>query len=149
VAFSNKSADWIVTCGEDNLAFVWTVGIAIQKHSILKGHAAAVRCAAFSPDDQRIITGSNDTYAKLWDPRLPAAGAAPNPKPIDARELLTLSRHKRAVTAVAFSPENGETVMTASSDGETILWLAPKPKDAPPPEDPAQPAAPVQAASRR
>jgi WD40 repeat protein/serine/threonine protein kinase len=150
VAFSNKTADWIVTCGDDNLAFVWKVANNIQLHSILKGHAAAVRCAAFSPDDQRIITGSSDTYAKLWDPRLPGgAGAPANQDDPNARELLTLSRHERAVTAVAFSPENGETVMTASSDGETVLWLSTKPKEQPQPAAAAQAGVAVRAGSRR
>ncbi|MBI3862412.1 MAG: hypothetical protein HY290_11005 [Planctomycetia bacterium] len=124
-AFSQTTADWIVTGGEDSLAYVWSVGNQLTLHSILKGHAAAVRCAAFSPDDRRIVTGSGDTFAKLWDPRLPnGGGAAANANDRNARELLNLSRHVRAVTSVAFSPGVGDTVLTASSDGDTVLWLS-------------------------
>ncbi len=127
VAFSHDGK-WIVTGSEDNKALVWNANsLALQ--TILTGHAAAVRSVAFSPDSQRVVTGSADTFAKVWDPRLPtdkparpAAGAA---AAVDrsGRELLTLSRHDRPVTTVAFSP-NGSSILTASSDGDAVLWLS-------------------------
>ena len=33
----------------------------------LKGHAAAVWAVAFSPDGKRVLTGSADATARLWD----------------------------------------------------------------------------------
>jgi WD40 repeat protein len=124
VAFS-KDGKWIVTGGEDTKALVWDADkLALQ--AVLAGHAAAVRSVAFSPDSLRVVTGSADTFAKVWDPRLltdnqaaaPAAGAD-----LNGRELLTLSRHDRPVTTVAFAP-NGSTILTASSDGDAVLWLS-------------------------
>ena len=135
VAFSNKNNDWIVSAGDDNLAYVWKNGKAVTVHAVLKGHAAAVRSAAFSPKDDRIVTGSEDTFAKVWDPRLDLPDA--EPKPYAARELLNLSRHERPVTTVAFSPRDGEIVMTASNDGDTVLWLS-KPKAGPKEEPKAE-----------
>jgi hypothetical protein len=124
VAFSHDGK-WIVTGGEDNKALVWDANkLALQ--TILTGHAAAVRSVAFSPDSRRVVTGSADTFAKVWDPRLPADNP---PRPAGAavdhsgRELLTLSRHDRPVTTVAFSP-NGSSILTASSDGDAVLWLS-------------------------
>ena len=122
VAFANGDDSWIVTAGDDNLAYVWkNDGKELAVHAVLKGHAAAVRSVAFSPKNDRIVTGSDDTFAKVWDPRLDLFAAGTT---YSARELLTLSRHERPVTSVAFSPDDGLIVMTASSDGDTILWLS-------------------------
>ena len=33
----------------------------------LKGHTGIVDSASFSPDGSRIVTGSNDQTAKVWD----------------------------------------------------------------------------------
>ena len=33
----------------------------------LKGHASEVRGAAFSPDGTRIVNGSSDNTAKVWE----------------------------------------------------------------------------------
>ena len=122
VAFANGDDGWIVSAGDDNLAYVWKNGKALTVHAVLKGHAAAVRSVAFSPRNDRIVTGSADTFAKVWDPRLDLDVDAENP--YEARELLTLSRHERPVTTVAFSPGEGKIVMTASNDGDTVLWLS-------------------------
>jgi WD40 repeat protein/serine/threonine protein kinase len=123
VAFANGTVDWIVTAGDDNLANVWkNDGAELAVQAVLKGHAAAVRSVAFSPDNKRIVTGSDDTFAKVWDPRLELS--LEGGSPTQARELLNLSRHERPVTSVAFSPNDGLIVMTASSDGDTILWLS-------------------------
>ncbi len=63
-----------------------------------------------SPDGARIVTGSADTTAKIWDTRT-------------RKEILTLNGHTQEVTAVRFS-RDGRQVLTASRDGTAILWLA-------------------------
>ena len=35
--------------------------------SLYKGHTGSVACVAFSPDGKRIVTGSEDSTAKVWD----------------------------------------------------------------------------------
>ncbi len=77
---------------------------------ILTGHTAAVTSVAFSPDDSRVVTGSADGTAKIWDI-------------LKGNEILTLKGHSEELTAVAFSPGDGQTVLTGSRDGTCILWL--------------------------
>ncbi|HNG89019.1 MAG TPA: hypothetical protein PK858_02405 [Saprospiraceae bacterium] len=62
---------------------------------------------AFSPDGQRVLTGSRDKTAKLWD--------------MSGREMQTFSGHASSVLSVAFSPD-GQRVLTGSSDNTAKLW---------------------------
>ena len=79
----------------------------------LAGHTAAVTCVAFSPDDLRALTGSQDNTCKLWDSDPTKNG----------KEILTLPGHTQEVTSVSFSPD-GRNVLTSSRDGTAIIWLA-------------------------
>ncbi|HMC11922.1 MAG TPA: hypothetical protein VKH44_11555, partial [Pirellulaceae bacterium] len=65
--------------------------------------------ARFSQDNLRIITGSEDTTARLWD--------AATGEPLG----ITLSGHTASVTSVAFTPD-GERALTGSKDITTKLW---------------------------
>jgi WD40 repeat protein len=65
---------------------------------------------SFSRDGTRILTGSQDQSAKVWDTD-------------QGKEILTLSRHTEDVTSVAFSPD-GSQVLTGSRDGTAIIWLS-------------------------
>jgi WD40 repeat protein len=73
-----------------------------------KGHETAPTCAAFSPDNVVLVTGSPDKTARLWDA---ATGEARH----------TLSGHTEAVLTVAFSPD-GKLVATGGKDGLVKLW---------------------------
>jgi WD40 repeat protein len=72
------------------------------------GKAADVWGVAFSPDGRRIVTGSSDHTARLWD-----TGSG--------RELLTLRGYRGQVMGLAFSPD-GNRIATASGDGSMCLW---------------------------
>ena len=74
----------------------------------LVGHADAVWSVAFSPDGQRLASGSLDRTVKIWDS---ATG----------KELFTLKGHAGWVTSVAFSPD-GQRLASASSDQTVKLW---------------------------
>src|SRR5262249_53892428 len=65
---------------------------------------------AFSPDGKTILTGCEDSTARLWN----AATGQPIGEPM---------RHEGAVWAVAFSPD-GRTVLTGSWDRTARLWDA-------------------------
>jgi hypothetical protein len=76
----------------------------------LKGHTREVNSASFSPDGSRIVTGSSDKAAKVWDAKTGA-------------EVLTLKGHTGEVNSASFSPD-GSRVLTASYDGTAKVWDA-------------------------
>jgi WD40 repeat protein/class 3 adenylate cyclase len=76
----------------------------------LRGHLRPVTSVAFSPDGQRIVTGSSDNTAKVWEA---ASG----------RELLTLKGHTALIWSVAFSPD-GQRIVTGSLDQTAKVWEA-------------------------
>ncbi|MFH0953041.1 MAG: protein kinase [Verrucomicrobiota bacterium] len=76
----------------------------------LKGHAAWISAAAFSPDGKRIVTGSRDGTMKIWDVET-------------GRSLVTLRGHNKSVWDVAFSAD-GKKLLSGGADGRAVLWDA-------------------------
>jgi tetratricopeptide (TPR) repeat protein len=74
----------------------------------LRGHTGWVSSVAFSPDGRRIVTGSWDSTAKVWDAQ-------------SGRETLTLKGHTNYVSSVAFSPD-GRRIVTGSGDSTAKVW---------------------------
>ncbi|MCI0458824.1 MAG: hypothetical protein L0Z62_17845, partial [Gemmataceae bacterium] len=86
-----------------------------QELLTLKGHTDGVWCVAFSPDGQRLASGS-------WDSTISSTGGAV--KIWDARsgqELLTLKAHTSDVRSVAFSPDS-QRLTGGSSDRTVMVW---------------------------
>jgi WD40 repeat protein/uncharacterized caspase-like protein len=80
-----------------------------ELQALLKGHHGAVHALAFSPDSKRLISGSADHNAMIWD--------------VEARRplLAPLRGHDAEIYRVAFMPD-GARVVTASDDGTVRLW---------------------------
>jgi WD40 repeat protein/serine/threonine protein kinase len=76
----------------------------------LRGHLKRISSVAFSPDGQRIVTGSLDKTAKVWDA---ASG----------KELYTLRGHRADITSATFSPD-GQRIVTGSWDKTAKVWEA-------------------------
>jgi eukaryotic-like serine/threonine-protein kinase len=82
--------------------------MAEKKTREFKEHAGWLTSVAFSPDGRRIVTGSEDHTAKLWEA---ATG----------KVLFTLEGHTATVTDVAFSPQ-GDRIVSAGSDHTIRVW---------------------------
>jgi len=74
------------------------------------GHTGGILSAAFSPNGQRIVTGSVDQTGKVWDA-------------VNGKELFTLNGHRSWVPCVAFSPD-GRRIATGSADQTAKVWNA-------------------------
>ena len=74
----------------------------------LKGHTGWVNSVAFSPDGKRIVTGSRDDTARIWDAET-------------GKELQKLEGYASTVNSVAFSPD-GKKIVTGSTDGTARIW---------------------------
>ena len=77
---------------------------------LVLAHKDIVSSAAFSPDGQRIVTGSYDGKARLWNAQTGAL-------------LGIVARHEKRIYSVGFSPD-GRRIVTASSDKTVRVWDA-------------------------
>ncbi len=80
-------------------------------HTLL-GHEGPIRSLAFSPDSLRLVSGSADRSARIWDP-----GDSKFP------ELVRFDGHAGEVTAVAFN-SNATQVISGAADKTLKLWNA-------------------------
>ncbi|MCB2141450.1 WD40 repeat domain-containing protein [bacterium] len=74
------------------------------------GHISEISSVVFSPDGTKVLTGSYDNTAKLWDAK---SGAV----------IRTFTGHASWIEAVAFSPD-GSKGLTGSNDRTAKLWDA-------------------------
>ena len=120
---------------------LWVPGLPLR-------HRAQVRSAAFSPDGHRVITGSMDGTARVWDSLtgLPVGAPLQHQQGVssvafspDGTWILTVAgstahlwdahtgapratlHHRSPIRAAQFSPD-GQHVVTASSDASAAVW---------------------------
>jgi WD40 repeat protein/serine/threonine protein kinase/tetratricopeptide (TPR) repeat protein len=117
VAFSPDGTR-IVTAGTSDGSYsgeasVWDARTGVELLE-LKGHTAPVVSASFSPDGQRVITGSNDGTAKVWDVRT-------------GTPRLELAEFNSPVECAAMSAD-GRWIVTGGGQyeqlGEATVWDA-------------------------
>jgi WD40 repeat protein len=75
----------------------------------LKSHTLSVNSVAFSPDSQRLASGSSDRTVKIWDTKTWEA-------------VSTLYGHTQFVVGVAFRPDNARQLVSASEDCTLKVW---------------------------
>src|SRR5258708_1089226 len=76
-----------------HLRFVTSFG-----EGIVKGHTFPVSSVAFSSDGKRVVTGSYDNTARVWDALV-------------GLEILNIKGHTNYVNSVCFSPD-GKRIVT-------------------------------------
>ncbi len=81
--------------------------IAIEEVFSIQAHTSAIRSVCFSPDGQRLASGSADKQIKLWD--------------LYGRELQVFKGHDEAVRSLNFSPDS-KSLVSASLDCTVRLW---------------------------
>ncbi|MGO9473359.1 MAG: PDZ domain-containing protein [Rhodomicrobium sp.] len=83
---------------------------------LLKGHSDVVSGLAFSPDSKKLISGSLDHNAILWDTGSVSSAS------VEARAPLhRLQGHREEIYAVGFTPD-GRRAVTGSEDKTLRLW---------------------------
>ena len=90
---------------------LWDTGTGAAIGEPLAGHRSGVNSVAFSPDGQRIVSGSWDQTVRLWDVETGVAIGEP------------LIGHGSDVYSVAFSPD-GQRIASGSRDQTVRLWDA-------------------------
>jgi WD40 repeat protein/transcriptional regulator with XRE-family HTH domain len=126
VAFS-PDGQYVLTGGQDQIVRLWAapaapplrtfVGSAGETRSFTyapNGNYVStpggIHSVAFSPDGKTVLTGGQDSLARLWDR---ATG----------REVREFIGHTKNVNSVAFSPD-GKYILTGSDDHTARLWDA-------------------------
>jgi len=107
-AFS-PDAQYLITVG-GNGARLWDVASGKERMSFTPN--GAVASARFSPNGKRIVTGSWDNSAKIWNVET-------------GRAELKLIGHGGYVNSAEFSPDpDGNLILTASDDKTARIWDA-------------------------
>ncbi|KAF7360002.1 WD40 repeat-like protein [Mycena venus] len=134
VAFSPEG-DWIASGSKDHTFRIWDWHIEIADGgnpnltasdgeiadvndgrtvnpvtALFEGHSDTVTGVAFSPDGERIVSGSHDNTLRVWNSRTGALVAGP-------------IQHGDKVWSVAFSPD-GEQIVSGSADTVVRVWNA-------------------------
>ena len=94
--------------GDEQSSLIEPDIIKVTLLKTINGHKGNITSAVFSPDGSRIVTGSEDMTAKIWDSNT-------------GDELQTLVSHRRKVIGVAFSSD-GNRVVTGSTDQTLRTW---------------------------
>jgi WD40 repeat protein len=79
----------------------------VKEYNRLEGHADWVSSVSWSPDGERLVSGSKDSTLKLWK--------------ADGTLLRNMPSHMAGVYSVSFSP-NGQLIASASEDKTVKLW---------------------------
>jgi WD40 repeat protein len=89
--------------------WVWDANTGEQLRE-LQGHTGSVNSIAFSPDGNKIVSGSFDHSVRVWDVKT-------------GKQLRELQGHTGSVTSVAFSPD-GNKIVSGSEDQSVQVWDA-------------------------
>jgi WD40 repeat protein len=100
---------WLVATSKNNV-LVWdtTLPYYHQAH-VLRGHEIGLSVIGFSPDSRRLVTGSYDRTARLWDLSSSAFAASPLSFPANIP-----ASNDPSPDAIAWSPDHRRLVATTN-----------------------------------
>lgn len=111
VAFSPKGEHFLTGHQTNDYFQIELWNIQTEKViQIFTEHSAILRSAAFSPDEETILTGSQNATACVWSTKT-------------GQLITTFTGHTAPITSVAFSPK-GEHYLTGARDTTACLWDA-------------------------
>ena len=102
IGLLNLKRDYITGIGD------YITGILDQQNNPFGGHADQITSLAFSPNGERLVSGSADTTLRLWNLRV---------KPIGQ----PFKGHLGEVKSTAFSPDS-QYIVSGSADKTVGLW---------------------------
>ncbi len=105
--FSPVDASIVVIGGTDGLGLYNAKNGSLIRS--LTGHSGSIRSAVFSPDGKRILTGSEDKNAILWD--------------VETGDVIHRFQHRDTIVTVCFSSD-GSKIITGGIGGEAHIWDA-------------------------
>ena len=86
----------------------WIRGMCLSQPPPSVNGPVGINCVRWSPDDSKIVGGSDDSFARVWDS---TTGSI----------VLTLTGHRSSVTCADWSSD-GFRIVTGSCDGTAIIW---------------------------
>jgi WD40 repeat protein/CRP-like cAMP-binding protein len=89
--------------------FIWNVNTGSQLLTLVEQQTGLILSLAFTPEGNRLASGSDNHTITLWD------------LTSGEKIALPLSRHRSAVTSLAFSLD-GKTLASGSEGNTIILW---------------------------
>jgi WD40 repeat protein len=98
----------VLTDDEENWNIILWDSHSGEKLVVMEGHIDTVYCAYWSPDGSRILSGSKDSTARIWDAK--------------TGELLRSLEHNDDVLRARWSPDS-ETFVTVGYDAP-VIWDA-------------------------
>ena len=104
---------YIVMGSSNGMISVWDIENG-EVIAIWKAHPESVNSVAVTPDEQFVISGSDDKSIKIW--KLPK-----NKNITDIALVRTLTGHTDVIDGVAIAP-NGQFFATGSWDGTIKIW---------------------------
>ena len=111
VRLSNKTGKLLV-CMRNKVIYVWNDPLTSKCATyILHGHNSNVLCAAWTPNENMILSGSSDCSAVVWDLRSPSGNL-----------FCRLVGHISDILCCAWSPVEENIAATGSMDSTVIIW---------------------------